>query len=139
MSRPVGSEQITLDDLRDAAERVRARIGRDATLTQPALATEAGISESGLRAWHERRSMAWPDFRDSLDYSAVKSRSHLGPAADDDAMKALWVPLDPDTAEALRELARAEHRHPREQAAVILAEAIRRRQPKPRPRLEPVA
>lgn len=138
MARPTGSEAITLDDLREAASGVRRRIGLDATLTARALATEAGISESGLRSWHGRRGLTWSALRDSLDYSAVNSGSDPGLAADDADMRALWVPIDPEIAEALRELARAEHRHPRDQAAVILAEAIRRRQPKA-PRLAPVA
>ena len=53
-------------------------------------------------------------------------------------MRSLQIPLDPETAERLQELARAERRHPRDEAAIILAEAIRRRQAK-RPRLVTVA
>jgi transcriptional regulator with XRE-family HTH domain len=140
MSRPRGSEAISLDDLQAAADRIRSRIGRAAELTQLALATEAGVSESGLRAWHRRRRLSWQEFRTSLDRLAVVCRLTPPCHRDDDAMRALLVPLEPDIAERLRELARAEHRHPRDEAALILADAIRRRQRRPAARdLAPVA
>lgn len=139
MSRPEGSETITLDDLRKAAATVRHRIGPDASLPQTAVATEAGRSEAGLRDWHNRRGLTWPECAAVLEgYSAVPPRSDTGWTREDSAMRSLLVPLDPDTADRLRELAQADRRHPRDEAALLLAEAVRRRAAK-RPRLAPVA
>jgi hypothetical protein len=41
--------------------------------------------------------------------------------------QSLYVPLPADTAEALRDLAVREYRHPKAQAAYLIAEALRRR------------
>jgi hypothetical protein len=126
MSRPRGSEVIDMDDVRAAISAVRARTGAGRT-TQVAVATELGMSESGLRSWAQRRGLDWRALQTSADKLAVSCRSCPVPTGEDRDMRSLLVPLTPELAEQLRALADAERRHPRHEATVLIEEAIRRR------------
>jgi hypothetical protein len=43
----------------------------------------------------------------------------------------LYVPIDSETRERLRELARVEHRRPQDQAAVLIEQGLKARTPEP--------
>jgi len=130
MSRPKGSEVITVDRLRQALVRVRQR--RREPLHRPsrvALAMAAGFMDSGVRDFHLRRGLSYSAFLDELDKTAVSRVLCLACGRDDCCMRIL-IDLDPAIAERVLDLAHADRRHPRDEVAVLVAEALRRRQSK---------
>lgn len=141
MTRPKGSEVITLDELRATLAEIRARRGEPRFRpSQVSLATEAGKSASGLYDFARRRGLDYGGLLDLLDYSPIEHGSCPTCGSQDGDMRIL-VDLPTPIADAVRELARDDRRHPRDEVAILVSEALRHRQrkaPRPRP-LAPVA
>ncbi len=131
MSRPKGSEIIDDDRLRDALSEIRRHRGQPRYRpSRQNLAFTAFFSDGGIRSYHRRHGLTYAELLDRLDYPPV-SRPLCPSCGCEPRLMRFLIDLDPAIVDQLRELARSDRRHPRDEVAVLVSEAVRRRQPPP--------